>query len=72
VLLNATTDPYGLAVDSQRVALAGSDDEVRAGTFWRKTFAVRKTMPRTVILGTSRAEAGLERGTTGLPPSIVR
>jgi len=60
VLLNATTDPYGLAVDSQRVALAGSDDEVRAGTFWRKTFAVRKTMPRTVILGTSRAEAGLD------------
>jgi len=55
--LNARIDPYGLA--------AGPDignvvaDTPRPGAFWRKALAVREARPRTIVLGTSRADFGI-------------
>ena len=60
VAINMRIDPYGLALDPKRLASEPSGNEARPGAFWRKAFAVRNAMPRTIVLGTSRAEGGID------------
>jgi hypothetical protein len=55
VALCNQVDPYGLRTGD------GADHAgKRAGAFWRKAYAVYRVMPRTVVLGTSRAGFGLD------------
>ena len=65
IVLNATTDPYGLRSAASAAPVVGSDEEARVGVFWRKALAVAAAKPRTVILGTSRAEAGIDPRSKG-------
>ncbi|MCC6532906.1 MAG: hypothetical protein IT531_10180 [Burkholderiales bacterium] len=58
--LNASIDPYGLrAMDAGEARLQALGHE-RSGEFSRKAFSVPRVMPRTIILGTSRANSGLD------------
>jgi hypothetical protein len=58
IVLNARVDPYGLVAGPDTTNLA--PDTPRPGAFWRKALTVRNTMPRTIVLGTSRAEFGID------------
>jgi len=58
VAFNARVDPYGLAAVPDRTNLA--PDAPRPGAFFRKVLTVREAMPRTIVLGTSRAEFGID------------
>jgi hypothetical protein len=58
VALDARVDPYGLATVPDRTNLA--PDAPRPGAFFRKALTVREAMPRTIVLGTSRAEFGID------------
>ena len=66
--VNARIDPYGLAAIVASPDEAGVIEGARPGIFWRKALAVRNPMPRTVILGTSRAEFGLDPRHPGFAP----
>jgi hypothetical protein len=55
VALTATIDPYGL-----RFAAAETEVPPQGGEFLRKALLVGQVMPRTIILGTSRANSGLD------------
>jgi len=65
-VFDSRVDPFGLAAARSAVESPGGGDSERPGAFWRKAFSVRGTMPRTVILGTSRAEAGIDPAYRGL------
>ncbi len=53
-------DPYGLRAGNRIDNPGETDATERAGAFWRKAFAVHQLMPRTVVLGTSRADSALD------------
>jgi hypothetical protein len=54
------TDPYGLRAGHRAGNPAEAGATEPGGAFWRKAFEVRHIMPRTVILGTSRADSALD------------
>ena len=58
--LNLRVDPFGLAAPDAASRVAGVVEGVRPGAFWRKALTMSEAKPRTVILGTSRAEFGLD------------
>jgi len=58
--VNLRLDPFGLAAPAAASAVDGVAEGARPGAFWRKALSVREAKPRTVILGTSRAEFGLD------------
>jgi hypothetical protein len=63
VAINVRVDPYGITGAADATApteLGGSADVARPGAFWRKALTVRDAMPRTIVLGTSRAEFGID------------
>ena len=63
IAFNARVDPYGLAAIPDRTNVA--PDAPRPGAFFRKVLTVRQAMPRTIVLGTSRAEFGIDPGAPG-------
>jgi hypothetical protein len=60
IAVNVRADPYGLAAPAGANGPREGAEDKRPGAFWRKAFAVRDVKPRTVILGTSRAETGID------------
>ncbi|MGH8666654.1 MAG: hypothetical protein ACREUX_20515, partial [Burkholderiales bacterium] len=60
VTLCNQADPYGLHAANRADDPGEVDATEPTGAFWRKAFTVRRIMPRTVILGTSRADAALD------------
>jgi hypothetical protein len=64
--VNVRVDPYGLAGASRE--RGGVVEATRPGAFWRNALTVRDAMPRTVMLGTSRAEFGLDPRYPGFAP----
>jgi hypothetical protein len=67
IAINVRADPYGLAA-AKADAHGGDADDSRVGAFLRKAFGVRDSKPHTVLLGTSRAEAGLDPQFAGFAP----
>jgi hypothetical protein len=66
LLLNWHLDPLALK-DAGREAVAAGDHAQTGEPFWRKVLAVTHIRPATVILGTSRADAGLDSAHAGFP-----
>jgi hypothetical protein len=58
--VNAHLDPYGLSAAGRGGAYEGVAGAERSGSFWQKALAVRDARPRSVILGTSRADGGID------------
>ncbi len=58
--VNAHLDPYGLSAAGRAEANGGVAGAARPGSFWQKAFAVRDARPSSVILGTSRADSGID------------
>ncbi len=56
VAVNAYVDPYGIAGATGIDDYRGAASVEPPGAFWRKAASVKNARPRTVILGTSRAE----------------
>jgi len=64
VAVNAYVDPYGIAAATGIDDYQGAASVEPSGAFWRKAAAVKTVRPRTVILGTSRAEV-IDRNHSG-------
>ncbi len=64
VALNVRVDPYGIYAGSGGANMV--PESPGPGAFWRKALSLRATMPRTIVLGTSRAEFGIDPQFPGL------